>query len=141
MKVGRQTTLGARATVSGIGVHSGLPVTLTLHPADAGTGVVFVRLDAEKARAEDQLCIGIDEHLQEPAGFAALVGPADARHWTRSDQRLFARLAMRILETVAVCLHKWATGFFASETNYTLCAITRHRNRTLCIFYKSSPNH
>jgi UDP-3-O-[3-hydroxymyristoyl] N-acetylglucosamine deacetylase len=47
MKSGRQTTLGARATVSGIGVHSGLPVTLTLHPADAGTGVVFIRLDAE----------------------------------------------------------------------------------------------
>jgi UDP-3-O-[3-hydroxymyristoyl] N-acetylglucosamine deacetylase len=47
MKAGRQTTLAARATVSGIGVHSGLPVTLTLHPADAGTGVVFVRLDAE----------------------------------------------------------------------------------------------
>src|SRR6476661_8572988 len=47
MKTGRQTTLGARATLAGIGIHSGLPVTLTLHPADAGTGVVFVRLDAE----------------------------------------------------------------------------------------------
>lgn len=47
MKAGKQTTLGARATVSGVGVHSGSPVTLTLHPADAGTGVVFVRLDAE----------------------------------------------------------------------------------------------
>ena len=47
MKAGKQTTLGARATVSGVGVHSGLPVTLTLHPAEAGTGIVFVRLDAE----------------------------------------------------------------------------------------------
>jgi len=47
MKVGKQTTLGARATVTGVGVHSGHPVTLTLHPADAGTGVMFVRLDAE----------------------------------------------------------------------------------------------
>jgi UDP-3-O-[3-hydroxymyristoyl] N-acetylglucosamine deacetylase len=47
MRAGKQTTLGARATVSGIGVHSGLPVTLTVHPADAGTGVVFVRLDGE----------------------------------------------------------------------------------------------
>jgi len=43
MKAGRQTTLGERASVAGIGVHSGLPVTLTLHPADASTGVVFVR--------------------------------------------------------------------------------------------------
>jgi UDP-3-O-[3-hydroxymyristoyl] N-acetylglucosamine deacetylase len=43
MKAGKQTTLRSRAAVSGIGVHSGLPVTLTLYPADAGTGVVFIR--------------------------------------------------------------------------------------------------
>jgi UDP-3-O-[3-hydroxymyristoyl] N-acetylglucosamine deacetylase len=43
MKAGRQTTLRDRIAVSGIGVHSGQPVTLTLHPADAGTGVVFIR--------------------------------------------------------------------------------------------------
>ena len=43
MKAGKQTTLGNEATVSGIGVHSGSPVTLTLHPADAGTGIVFLR--------------------------------------------------------------------------------------------------
>src|ERR1700720_900977 len=47
MKAGRQTTLGDRATVAGIGVHTGLPVTLTLHPAEAGTGVVFVRCSAD----------------------------------------------------------------------------------------------
>jgi len=47
MKAGRQTTLRDRATVAGIGVHTGLPVTLTLHPADAGTGVVFVRCGAD----------------------------------------------------------------------------------------------
>jgi len=43
MKAGRQTTLRVDASVTGIGVHSGLPVTLTLHPADADTGIVFVR--------------------------------------------------------------------------------------------------
>jgi UDP-3-O-[3-hydroxymyristoyl] N-acetylglucosamine deacetylase len=47
MKAGRQTTLRDRATVAGIGVHTGLPVTLTLHPADAGTGVVFVRCGSD----------------------------------------------------------------------------------------------
>jgi UDP-3-O-[3-hydroxymyristoyl] N-acetylglucosamine deacetylase len=39
----RQTTLRDRATVTGIGVHSGSPVTLTLHPAEPDTGIVFVR--------------------------------------------------------------------------------------------------
>ena len=43
MKAGRQTTLRDQVAVSGIGVHSGLPVTLTLHPADMDIGIVFVR--------------------------------------------------------------------------------------------------
>ena len=43
MKAGRQTTLRDQAALSGVGVHSGLPVTLTLHPADADTGIRFVR--------------------------------------------------------------------------------------------------
>jgi UDP-3-O-[3-hydroxymyristoyl] N-acetylglucosamine deacetylase len=47
MKAGRQTTLGARTTISGVGVHSGLPVTLTLQPAEAGTGVIFLRCGAD----------------------------------------------------------------------------------------------
>ncbi len=46
MQVGRQTTLREQATVAGIGVHSGLPVTLTLHPAEADTGIVFLRSGA-----------------------------------------------------------------------------------------------
>jgi len=43
MTVRRQTTLRDDVSVTGIGVHSGLPVTLTLHPAEAGTGIVFLR--------------------------------------------------------------------------------------------------
>ena len=54
MKAGKQTTLGARATVSGIGVHSGAPASLTFHPAEADTGIVFIRLDA-KGRPEREI--------------------------------------------------------------------------------------
>jgi len=43
MTVRRQTTLRDDVSVTGIGVHSGLPVTLTLHPAEADTGIVFLR--------------------------------------------------------------------------------------------------
>ena len=43
MLAGSQTTLRSDATVAGIGVHSGSPVTLTLHPAEANTGIVFLR--------------------------------------------------------------------------------------------------
>jgi UDP-3-O-[3-hydroxymyristoyl] N-acetylglucosamine deacetylase len=43
MQAGRQTTVRGQVSIAGIGVHSGSPVTLTLHPADADTGVVFWR--------------------------------------------------------------------------------------------------
>ncbi|MBV6487503.1 MAG: UDP-3-O-acyl-N-acetylglucosamine deacetylase [Pseudorhodoplanes sp.] len=45
MKAVRQTTLRDQIAVTGVGVHSGVPVTLTLHPGDADTGIVFTRTD------------------------------------------------------------------------------------------------
>ncbi|HTX49378.1 MAG TPA: UDP-3-O-acyl-N-acetylglucosamine deacetylase [Caulobacteraceae bacterium] len=44
-----QTTLAAPAVLSGVGVHSGAPVRMTLKPAPAGAGVVFVRTDLPEA--------------------------------------------------------------------------------------------
>ena len=43
MKAGRQTTLRDRAQLSGVGVHSGAPVSLTIHPAVSDTGIAFLR--------------------------------------------------------------------------------------------------
>ena len=43
VQAGRQTTLQDHVTVVGIGVHSGSPAHLTLHPAEADSGIVFVR--------------------------------------------------------------------------------------------------
>jgi len=43
MKFGRQTTLRAQATVTGVGVHSGSPVSLTIGPASIDAGFVFIR--------------------------------------------------------------------------------------------------
>ena len=37
----RQTTLAGCVTLKGIGVHSGDPASVSLHPADSGTGIVF----------------------------------------------------------------------------------------------------
>ena len=38
----RQTTLAREILLTGTGVHSGAPVSLTLHPAEAGTGLRFL---------------------------------------------------------------------------------------------------
>jgi UDP-3-O-[3-hydroxymyristoyl] N-acetylglucosamine deacetylase len=43
MQSGRQTTLRAPVSVAGVGVHSGSPVTVTLYPAEADSGIVFLR--------------------------------------------------------------------------------------------------
>lgn len=40
---GTQTTLRELASITGIGIHSGSPVTVTLYPAEADTGIVFWR--------------------------------------------------------------------------------------------------
>ncbi len=45
---GKQNTLRRSATVTGIGVHSGRPASLTIHPAEAGSGIRFQRLSGDE---------------------------------------------------------------------------------------------
>jgi UDP-3-O-[3-hydroxymyristoyl] N-acetylglucosamine deacetylase len=47
-----QNTLAGTASVSGVGVHSGKPATLTIRPAGEGAGVVFVRADVSDRDAD-----------------------------------------------------------------------------------------
>jgi UDP-3-O-[3-hydroxymyristoyl] N-acetylglucosamine deacetylase len=50
--LGFQTTIAGRVTLSGIGVHSGTPVSITFHPAESGTGIVFQRFNGEELLGE-----------------------------------------------------------------------------------------
>ena len=54
MRFSRQTTLRSRATVSGVGVHSGSPVSLTLGPASVDAGFIFVRTGLDSPDREIQ---------------------------------------------------------------------------------------
>lgn len=40
-----QHTIGKEVTYKGLGLHSGMPVTMTMHPAAPGTGIIFKRSD------------------------------------------------------------------------------------------------
>ncbi|WP_418466179.1 UDP-3-O-acyl-N-acetylglucosamine deacetylase [Dialister hominis] len=40
-----QHTIGKDVTYKGLGLHSGMPVTMTMHPAAPGTGIIFKRSD------------------------------------------------------------------------------------------------
>ncbi len=44
----QQRTIAEKISCTGIGLHSGTPVQLTLHPARRDTGVVFVRSDGSR---------------------------------------------------------------------------------------------
>ncbi len=72
MRVGKQTTLRDRTALSGVGVHSGLPVTLTLHPADADTGLRFIRTQAGGAFRERE--IAADMEAVTATEFATVLG-------------------------------------------------------------------
>jgi len=52
IQAGRQTTLREQVRVAGIGVHSGSPVAVMLHPAEADSGIIFWRtgVDGRKDR-------------------------------------------------------------------------------------------
>ncbi|GEO83785.1 MULTISPECIES: UDP-3-O-acyl-N-acetylglucosamine deacetylase [Alphaproteobacteria] len=50
--LGFQTTIAAPLSLTGIGVHSGRSVTINMLPADAGTGIVFVRQHDDGSTSE-----------------------------------------------------------------------------------------
>src|ERR1700748_308040 len=58
MKFSAQTKLRAQATVTGVGVHSGLPVSLTIGPASIDAGFIFVRTGLDGADREVQATAG-----------------------------------------------------------------------------------
>ncbi len=68
---GRQTTLQDHVTVAGIGVHSGAPATLTLHPAEADTGIVFLRCGSDGKPDRE---LGADYRAVTATEFATVLG-------------------------------------------------------------------
>lgn len=74
MRAGRQTTLRSSATISGIGVHTGTPASLTLHPAEPNTGIVFMRLGPNGSPLKE---LRADVHSVYATDFATVLGDRD----------------------------------------------------------------
>lgn len=53
MKYGLQTTLNNPFSLKGVGVHSGKPASITLHPAEADSGIIFQRTHLEGGRERE----------------------------------------------------------------------------------------
>ena len=48
MSVLNQKTINKNLTFKGVGLHSGLPVTMTIKPAEPNSGIIFKRIDLKK---------------------------------------------------------------------------------------------
>jgi UDP-3-O-[3-hydroxymyristoyl] N-acetylglucosamine deacetylase len=93
MKSGRQTTVRSDVTVSGIGVHSGVPATLTLHPAGPGTGVCFVRTGRE-GRPDQE--VRADVRSVIATEFATVIGDASGPLCSTAEHVLAALAGLGI---------------------------------------------
>lgn len=49
---GMQKTLAGKVSCTGIGLHTGVPVNITMYPAKTDSGIVFVRTDVDAEKAE-----------------------------------------------------------------------------------------
>jgi len=73
MKIGKQTTLRDQAVLTGVGVHSGLPVTLAILPAEADTGIRFIRTGLPGSRDRE---INAEIRSVTATEFATVLGDA-----------------------------------------------------------------
>jgi UDP-3-O-[3-hydroxymyristoyl] N-acetylglucosamine deacetylase len=93
MRAHQQTTLAQITAMSGIGVHSGQPVTLKLKPADAGLGIVFQRV------ARDGSLIGeipADVRSVVATEFATVVGTPQAGLLASAEHVMAALHALQV---------------------------------------------
>jgi UDP-3-O-[3-hydroxymyristoyl] N-acetylglucosamine deacetylase len=87
MKGAKQTTLREQVAVSGIGVHSGSPVTLTLNPADDDTGILFQRVKRDGSIERE---IRADVRAVTATEFATVLGDASGPLCSTAEHLLAA---------------------------------------------------
>jgi UDP-3-O-[3-hydroxymyristoyl] N-acetylglucosamine deacetylase len=92
MKFNRQTTLRSQATVTGVGVHSGLPVSLTLGPAPIDAGFIFVRAGLDGSDREVQAVV----ESVIATEFATVLGDRDGPLVSTSEHVLAALRGMGV---------------------------------------------
>jgi UDP-3-O-[3-hydroxymyristoyl] N-acetylglucosamine deacetylase len=93
MKGAKQTTLREPIAVSGVGVHSGLPVTLTLHPADDDAGIVFQRVAADGSIERE---IRADVRAVTATEFATVLGDASGPLCSTAEHLLAALRGLNV---------------------------------------------
>lgn len=95
MKFGRQTTLRSHVTVTGVGVHSGSTVNLTMGPADVDAGFIFVRTNAAENGVEPrEVRAGVGAVVA--TDFATVLGDRDGALVSTAEHVLAALRGMGV---------------------------------------------
>jgi len=95
--LGFQATIAAPVTMTGIGVHSGAPVTITFQPAEAGTGIVFSRSLRDGSSVEYR---AVSSHVG-PTDLCTVLGGSPAK-WVATIEHVMAALYALAIDNVVV---------------------------------------
>ena len=93
MKGAKQTTLRDQVAVSGVGVHSGKPVTLTLSPGDDDSGIVFQRVNSDGSIERE---IRADVRAVTATEFATVLGDAKGPLCSTAEHLLAALRGLNV---------------------------------------------
>src|SRR4051812_37290981 len=93
MKGAKQTTLRDQTALSGIGVHSGRPVTLTMHPAGDDAGIIFQRVSASGSIERE---IRADVRAVTATEFATVLGDAKGPLCSTAEHLLAALRGLNV---------------------------------------------
>jgi UDP-3-O-[3-hydroxymyristoyl] N-acetylglucosamine deacetylase len=88
----KQTTLRDDVSIQGIGVHSGAPVTLTMRPADANTGIVFQRIETNGLQRE----IRANVRAVTATEFATVLGDSEGPLCSTAEHVMSALAALGV---------------------------------------------
>src|SRR5476651_2296523 len=93
MKGAKQTTLRDQIAFSGVGVHSGLPVTLTLNPADDDAGIIFQRVSSDGSIERE---VRADVRSVTATEFATVLGDAHGPICSTAEHLLAALRGLHV---------------------------------------------
>nr|CAD6411938.1 UDP-3-O-acyl-N-acetylglucosamine deacetylase [Rhizobium sp. Q54] len=95
--LGFQATIAAPVTMTGIGVHSGSPVSITFQPAEAGTGIVFSRNLDGGSSVEYR---AVSSHVG-PTDLCTVLGSSPAK-WVATIEHVMAALYALGIDNIVV---------------------------------------
>jgi UDP-3-O-[3-hydroxymyristoyl] N-acetylglucosamine deacetylase len=95
--LGFQTTIAAPVSLTGIGVHSGSPVSITFQPAEANSGIIFARQFNDGSSAEYR---AVSSQVG-PTDLCTILGASPAT-WVATIEHVMAALYALGIDNVTV---------------------------------------